>query len=398
MSIQVINNSEWHTLESFSLEGITSLPPLSPMHTLVLDFLASLSQALLKSRDVTKQDDWVALGFWLRKSNLVALGDTFQRGVYQPLGLVSHYTPANVDTMFVYSWVCSLLAGNNNVVRISSRHNESREQLVLLIDRLLQQPQFCPLAERNIFIRYEHDSPNGRTLGIRLSQVSDARLIWGGDDSVQAIRQYPSKPRCRDIAFADRYSALVVDFDKIADDEIEQSAQRIWRDISTFDQQGCSSPKVMFWRGDNRKRSDLLNEISQLAAQQAGSIQNRNEQLVFAQQLQALALVKHSHSTKNFAWLDATDNLTRSLSIHQGNNNLLCYSIDSLADILPFADSKLQTLTYLGFDKTQMIKFLRAAPISGIDRIVPSGEALSFSPQWDGYELMTQLTRSIEVR
>ena len=38
-----------------------------------------------------------------------------------PRGLVFHVPPANVDTIFVYSWALSALAGNPNVVRISSR-------------------------------------------------------------------------------------------------------------------------------------------------------------------------------------------------------------------------------------------------------------------------------------
>ena len=38
-----------------------------------------------------------------------------------PRGLVFHVPPANVDTIFVYSWALSALAGNSNVVRISSR-------------------------------------------------------------------------------------------------------------------------------------------------------------------------------------------------------------------------------------------------------------------------------------
>src|SRR5229473_1854189 len=38
-----------------------------------------------------------------------------------PRGLVFHVPPANVDTIFVYSWALSALAGNRNVVRISPR-------------------------------------------------------------------------------------------------------------------------------------------------------------------------------------------------------------------------------------------------------------------------------------
>ncbi|MFC6804089.1 acyl-CoA reductase [Deinococcus caeni] len=38
-----------------------------------------------------------------------------------PRGLVFHVPPANVDTIFIYSWLMSVLAGNRNVIRLSSR-------------------------------------------------------------------------------------------------------------------------------------------------------------------------------------------------------------------------------------------------------------------------------------
>ena len=44
-----------------------------------------------------------------------------------------------------------------------------------------------------------------------------------------------------------------------------------------------------------------------------------------------------------------------------------------------------------------MVKFLAQPSITGIDRVVPVGEALQFSPDWDGYELLTQLARKVVV-
>jgi len=34
----------------------------------------------------------------------------------------------------------------------------------------------------------------------------------------------------------------------------------------------------------------------------------------------------------------------------------------------------------------------------GIDRIVPVGQALDFSPLWDGYVLFSELTRRVTVK
>ena len=34
----------------------------------------------------------------------------------------------NVDTIFVYSWILSMLAGNQNIIRLSSKTKDVREQ------------------------------------------------------------------------------------------------------------------------------------------------------------------------------------------------------------------------------------------------------------------------------
>ena len=48
-----------------------------------------------------------------------------------PRGLALHITPANVDTMFLYSFAVSLLAGNLNVVRDSATPGWTTLELIL---------------------------------------------------------------------------------------------------------------------------------------------------------------------------------------------------------------------------------------------------------------------------
>ena len=63
-----------------------------------------------------------------------------------------------------------------------------------------------------------------------------------------------------------------------------------------------------------------------------------------------------------------------------------------------FINSKYQTLTYLGFQKEELEDFVIKNRLSGIDRIVPVGQALDIDIIWDGYDLAKSLSRIIDVR
>src|SRR5262245_19722913 len=90
----------------------------------VRDFLTALARRLLAPSSARRFPELASLGFFLRRGEVEKLLDSAQPAMGQlrfPRGLVFHVPPANVDTIFVYSWALSALAGNANVVRISSR-------------------------------------------------------------------------------------------------------------------------------------------------------------------------------------------------------------------------------------------------------------------------------------
>jgi hypothetical protein len=69
-----------------------------------------------------------------------------------------------------------------------------------------------------------------------------------------------------------------------------------------------------------------------------------------------------------------------------------------LSDIGQVVNSKYQTLSYFGFNRSDLKKLISKLSLEGIDRVVKVGHAQEFSPQWDGYDLTEMLTRKIEVR
>ena len=79
---------------------------LNPFDDEVLEFLDLLSKELLKLKEF---NELVALGFWLRKSNIEKMKKNFfkkyENNIVLPRGVAFHIAPSNVDTIFVYSFV-----------------------------------------------------------------------------------------------------------------------------------------------------------------------------------------------------------------------------------------------------------------------------------------------------
>src|SRR5258708_35311651 len=100
--------------------------PLEPFSDEILSFCASLSQAIFRDKEASRHPALVALAFWMRRAELIRLREEFEKierpdTIALPRGLVLHFPPSNVDTIFVDSWLLAALAGNRNLIRIPSR-------------------------------------------------------------------------------------------------------------------------------------------------------------------------------------------------------------------------------------------------------------------------------------
>ncbi len=398
-------------LSAEDMAKVHTLCPSQPASDLTLRFLQSLSQTLLNDAKCKAFPELIALGFWLRSSNIKQMigsnaslqpdlrGDLTQ--VTKALGTVLHFTPSNVDSMFVYSWVCSLLMGNNNIVRVASSDSEAKTLLLSTFNQLLELPQYRRIAERNLFVSY----PRGSAVTEHLSKQANARVIWGGDESVNAIRSVPCHPRCRDISFADRYSACLINGDALRNDEqVDELATKLWRDTEAHYQQACSSPRLVFWLGSPQQQQALFERINLFAKASFNTKSQLNNHLVLSQLLLSSGqsyppIVKDCILAQSINQLEP-----RFLDWHQGAGAYLVLGLvtnesieQSVEKLATHITDKLQTLSYWQIDKGQLLKLVGNPSIQGIDRIIPVGQALDFSPNWDGYDVMSQLSRQVSV-
>lgn len=362
-------------------------------------YCQALSDALLKAPVSRNLPDLIALGFWLRQANLKPLLAPYQQEqcIRQPLGLVFHSAPANVDSLFVYSGILSLLCGNKNVIRLSSRSGGSTAVLLEKIHELAV--DFPQQNARFQLVNCSYDSPELKAI---LSTV-DGRVLWGSDQAIQAQRQLVIPAHARELSFGHKFSLCLLDAKQLLDANEQQFGQLIqlfYRDQLTFAQQGCSSAKAVIWLGNNELVSKAqqrfwpaLTEL--IIEKQALTASEQYNALATAQQLIMLSAVQLMLTQQQTISRVTINQLAPEFTNqHQGCGLFLELTLSNLQQLNPMLTQAHQTLTVWGVEELELKKWL-AKVHTGLDRIVPVGQALNFQLVWDGIDFIQQFSRQI---
>ncbi|MCW3841319.1 gamma-glutamyl phosphate reductase [Micromonospora yasonensis] len=374
--------------------------PLTVGDERVVDFLVAFARRLLRPAVARRYPELASLGFFLRRGEITkALARVADEPgqLRFPRGLVFHVPPANVDTIFVYSWALSALAGNANVVRISSRSAGAADAVLgALNDTLAEAHPAVRQTQR--MVTYGRDD----AVTAALSMAADLRVIWGGDRSVSEIRRHPLPPHARDVTFPDRSSFTVISatgwLGAPAADR-DAAALGFYNDAYWFDQAACASPRTVYWVGEaadaEAARADLLARLRTVLDSKRPEVDAAMavEKRVATYGLAVEGLATAIHFDGNDL---ATVELTGPGDIPRrwlGVGTFPQARIDALTDLAPVVVRRDQTMTHFGFTGEELAAFARAVAGRGIDRIVPLGDALSFAATWDGYDLMREFTR-----
>lgn len=390
------------------VEAIRSRKNLLPFAPDVLAFCDILSQRLTRDPALRQWPDLVALGFWLRPAHLKQLQQQAnqQNALLIPAGLVLHITPGNVDSLFAYSWLLSLLAGNHNLIRLSNKAGAVQKVLLETIHSLLRQPRFERIRQQNYFFQTTHENK----ITAFLSSACDIRVIWGGDASIAHIRGFSLPPASREVVFADRFSFALIQADRLlteqkidADQTLHQLCERFYRDVFTFGQQACSSPRLLIWLGDKaqtRKAAALFWQAmrGQLHAKkqtQGAAVMNK---LVHCQQM---ALRGNSVDTALApelyrVWINSPDHFL--WKQHCGEGLLYETAITDLTELDEWLPGNTQTCVYYGISRDLLRQQALQGKFSRVLRFVPVGQALTFDIIWDGMDLLHAFGRQMLIR
>lgn len=375
-------------------------PPLAQSS---LDLLGAISKAIFASPFARTQPQYVALAYWLRPAAIERLCEEL-RGrlgrapfVPAPRGVALHLPPTNVDTIFVYSWAVSVLAGNCNIVRLPSELDEGTAWLAGLIASAIDK---AGEADRHLFCQMPQDGP----LVADVSRHCDLRMIWGGDAKVDAVSRTPIRPDGLSIGFPDRKSLAIVRADAYrAADEAGREAlvAQFFNDIYWFNQMGCGSPRLLYWVGEP---GDIADDLYRRLDRHAAEKGHRTEtgvaigKFAAVNDLLAEGIGAQAQRFSNALHVVASDRPAAMLQQSHGGGLLGQAVVPSLADIAADIGRKVQTIGHFGFDKVELEDFARAIAGRGGYRIVPIGQALQFDILWDGIDLLDQMTRRIAIR
>lgn len=392
---------EWLFNQYKSDEEFQQSYPLSPFSDEVILYLNELSSILLRMPEVRHYPDVVTFAFFCRKANLLHLQkEHTTNSLRLGRGLVFHIAPSNVPVNFAYSLICGLLSGNNNIVRLPGKQFRQVDLIVGAIRTLSDDERFDTVSRMVHLIKYERGGIETTTY----SALADVRVIWGGDETIRTIRQSPLPPRSYDIAFADRYSVCVLNAISILEESsLDKIIEGFYNDTYLFDQNACSAPQLMVWVGTADK-IEKAKEYFWTALQQYVDRKYKLEPILAVDKLSTfyrqaiLSDVIKEENKNNNLWRVRLRELSSDIPQYRCAGGYFSeYSTNDFNDLASIVTTKYQTLAYFGFSKDELQQFVLNNHIKGIDRIVPIGKTTDFSLIWDGYDLITMLSREISI-
>ena len=373
-------------------------PPFSPERQ---DLVARVGEILLRG-GAGAEGSVRHFGFWIRRGAVQKLAAGFHsrlpaRTRARARGLVFHLPPQNVETVFLYSWALSYLAGNANVTRLPQQLNQAmREVCNLFLEELSSLGD-----DTQLFIHY----PTTTALGAQISRCSDARVVWGGDAKVAAFAALPLRNGGKSIWFGDRSSFSVLKgtaLGELDNEDLIVLARRLFNDIFVFDQMACSSPHVLYVVGNediHRPAVErLLKSLRHLAAASGQSSTTGH----FMRKMVAAHRAAAAGEASAIEWRDAA--LTHVVSSGSsrpadriGGGFLWIVYIPSTSHLSALASERDQTVTHFGFETQEISDLAERVAGSGVSRLAPVGSALDFDFVWDGYDIPFELTRLVRI-
>lgn len=378
---------------------MVNAPSKKPFAEDVMTFLSDVSKVLMEDVRSRQYSEIVTFAFWIREASLKQIKeqhDFLDGNIHLGRGVVFHIAPANVPVNFVYSLVSGLLTGNANIVRVPSKEFPQIKIIIDAINRVLEHNE--AMKPYVVFVRYGKD----KEINGLLSSIADTRIIWGGNNTIADLRKSHLPPRSTEITFADRYSLAVIDSDVYMDmDGKGHVAQDFYNDTYFSDQNACTSPGIVIWTGDKKKEAKeifwkLLHDLveKKYNYQDIQGVNKLISSYLAAVSVEGAKIIPHEDNLVVRVQVESVTN--RLIDIMDNSGYFFEYDCTDVMELKEICDDKrCQTIGLIG-EKEWFMPLVKSG-IKGVDRIVPIGKTMDFSLIWDGYDLMSSLTRTIMI-
>ena len=365
-----------------------------------VDLLSDVSARLMRDPAAKALPDVMSFAFWCRRGHLRSLaGSRGDLSHNMGRGLSFHVAPSNVPVNFAFSWAFALLAGNACVVRVPSRPFPQVGAICAAAGAAMAEAG----DSRTAFLSY--DASSSLTEG--LCALADVRVLWGGDATVSRIRAMACRPRCVDVAFADRYSVALLDARAVGALDaagLRRLAEGFYNDTYLMDQNACSSPSTIAWVNPcDEGKAAFWGAVGSLArekyALQGAVATDKYVRLCRDAMEGRIAGRARFDGWLDVVPLDVASLPAGSLGGYRGRGGYF-YEVDvgGFADLAPLLDRPCQTVTYFGCDPEEVRGQVLSSGMAGVDRVVPVGKAMDIDVVWDGTDLLSVMSRRVDVR
>ncbi len=367
-----------------------------------VDLVAGVAETLLGPRRSAASGPAAHFAFWTRRAALAKLAASFAARVphntlARPRGLVFHLPPQNVETVFLYSWVLSYLAGNANIVRLPHEVSARMRAIVELFVERLE----ASADETQLFVHY----PSQSGLGAKISALSDARVVWGGDAKVALFAPLPLRNGGKSIWFGDRFSFSTINgaaLDELSGADLKGLARKLHNDIFVFDQMACSSPHALYVVGDAAAHAPAVQRLLDATALEstmddpAGRVGHAIGKMTAGFYAAANGRASSVH-WRNTQLTSIVASAPQRQEIRVGGGFLSVVFVRSLDEVVSFIRESDQTITYFGWERGDIETVAASRAGLGGSRWAPIGTALDFDFIWDGYDIPFELTRLVRI-
>ncbi len=375
---------------------------LKPYNEEVCSFLDDFSKMLFKEKEAKEYSDLKTLAFWCRKSEISKFKSKFSSAENRlGLGLIFHITPANIPTNFAYSLIFGLLTGNSNIVKVPSQEFKQVEIICKCINQILKK-KYKSIRSMLSIVRYSEDDNFTK----EISKKCNARMIWGGDKTISAIKLFPTDHKSLDITFPDRYSFCAINSKailKLNTKSLRELSLKFYNDTFLVDQNACTSPHLIVWLGKNNTKAK--NIFWQSLYKVVKEKYELSESALFDKLTNLYNSILTSNKIKNFKKFGNLIYVLELKNIEIQNHKFrgkwgFFYELNALKldQLKNEINSRYQTLSYFGIDKKDLKNFIFKNNLNGIDRVVPIGQTLDMNLFWDGYDINKILTRVIDIK
>ncbi len=371
----------------------------NPFNNLAINFISEFSNELRKNSK-NKNLDLDYLSLWCSKKKIIKLKkEIYVSELRFGRGLIFHICPSNVPTNFIYSFFFGLLSGNSNIVKIPSKNFYEKEVILKTLNVLMNKKRYIRIKNSNFFLNINKND----NLSDEVSSICDGRLIWGGDNTINEFRKKWIPERSIDLTFSDRYSISLIDVNKFKKLNLinkKKIVRNFFYDTYLMNQLACNSPHFVFWTGKKDLQTCNLfwNELYDFSK----SHFMLNEKLSINKYLK---MIKNIIEYKFFDNIKRFDNNLYVIDINKKifeienirglAGTFFQTNIKKVDDLKRYITKKCQTVTYFGLKKENFEKLILENNVIGIDRIVPIGKSFDITQNWDGYDIISTLSRIV---